>query len=428
MIDFEAISDEGLRLFLQVAVFLISFVGLAIVCGDHLVKALETLCVRWGIREDVAGASFMAFGNAAPEIIINAISALKSHTAEDTRAVDLGLGAIMGSGMIAFSLIPGVCGLCSKIPMTIKRRPLFRDMMFYAVSISTVIIALRDGQITTLEGGLLSLIYVVYVAVVYVAAPARNLYRRTRGLKVRRANEKHFVVEQREADEAENLRDARLARALSYNALPGETPEPSILQRIWEFLGKIGDLLTWPLRTIFWLTCPACGDGERFEKFYPVTFIIAFAWVSFFSYLIADVVESWGSSSNIPLSFLGVVVVAIGAEIPDMIQSVTVAQKGYGSMAVAGCFGSQITNVCVGLGVPWLLAGAAFGNVKVSGRREIERAMYFLGAIVGITAVLLLGFAVVLRSDKIELGRWKGVVLTGVYVASIAGFSTLVLT
>ena len=36
--------------------------------------SLETLCVRWNVREDVAGASFMAFGSAAPEIIINAVS------------------------------------------------------------------------------------------------------------------------------------------------------------------------------------------------------------------------------------------------------------------------------------------------------------------------------------------------------------------
>lgn len=44
--------------------------------------------------------------------------------------------------------------------------------------------------------------------------------------------------------------------------------------------------------------------------------------------------------------------VAIGAEIPDTIQSVTVAKKGYGSMAVSNGLGSQICNICVGLGEP----------------------------------------------------------------------------
>eukprot|EP01052_Picozoa_sp_SAG31_P040861 SAG31_NODE_6035_length_2199_cov_1.148095_1_plen_70_part_00 len=62
-----------LGILLEVFMLLVSFVGLAIVCDDHMVVALETLCVRWNVREDVAGASFLAIGSAAPEIVINAI-------------------------------------------------------------------------------------------------------------------------------------------------------------------------------------------------------------------------------------------------------------------------------------------------------------------------------------------------------------------
>ena len=102
------------------------FLAVAIIADNHLVTSLETLCVRWNVREDVAGASFMAFGSAAPEIIINAVSTIKTVLAvsdggaaavapedagEDT---DLGIGAIIGSGMIAFTVIPGVCGLAAK--------------------------------------------------------------------------------------------------------------------------------------------------------------------------------------------------------------------------------------------------------------------------------------------------------------------------
>jgi len=34
----------------EICVFAASFVGLAIVCDDHLVVALETLCLRWNVR------------------------------------------------------------------------------------------------------------------------------------------------------------------------------------------------------------------------------------------------------------------------------------------------------------------------------------------------------------------------------------------
>ena len=51
---------------------------MAIICDEHMAPALETLCIRWGIREDVAGATFLAFGSAAPEIVINCVTTIKS--------------------------------------------------------------------------------------------------------------------------------------------------------------------------------------------------------------------------------------------------------------------------------------------------------------------------------------------------------------
>ena len=41
-------SAEGNPL-VELAMFAGSFVGLAIVCDDHMVVALETLCVRWNV-------------------------------------------------------------------------------------------------------------------------------------------------------------------------------------------------------------------------------------------------------------------------------------------------------------------------------------------------------------------------------------------
>ena len=44
----EAAAEEGNPL-VELAMFAGSFVGLAIVCDDHMVVALETLCVRWNV-------------------------------------------------------------------------------------------------------------------------------------------------------------------------------------------------------------------------------------------------------------------------------------------------------------------------------------------------------------------------------------------
>jgi Ca2+/Na+ antiporter len=78
---------------------------------------------------------------------------------------------------------------------------------------------------------------------------------------------------------------------------------------------------------------------------YPLTFLAAFVWVSFFSFTISAVAGRWNSLSGLPLSLFGIVLVAVGAEIPDTISSLAVARRGYGSMAISNSCGSQITNI-----------------------------------------------------------------------------------
>ena len=45
---------------------------------------------------------------------------------------------------------------------------------------------------------------------------------------------------------------------------------------------------------------------------------------------------------GVPIGIMGMYVVAVGAQIPDTIQAVTVARRGHGSMAVASATGSQV--------------------------------------------------------------------------------------
>lgn len=49
-----------------------------------------------------AAVTLVAFGSAAPELFLNSVSAV-AHTS------DLSLAAILGSGIIAFGLIPPLC-------------------------------------------------------------------------------------------------------------------------------------------------------------------------------------------------------------------------------------------------------------------------------------------------------------------------------
>ena len=111
---------------------------------------METLCDHMKIREDVGGATFMAFGGALPEICVNAICSLKqagSGPEKPSATANLGIGAILGSGLIAFCIIPSCCAIFSKEPLALNRRPLARDVSAYLCSLGCLLFSLVDNKI-----------------------------------------------------------------------------------------------------------------------------------------------------------------------------------------------------------------------------------------------------------------------------------------
>uniref|UniRef100_A0A4W3GY29 Sodium/calcium exchanger membrane region domain-containing protein n=1 Tax=Callorhinchus milii TaxID=7868 RepID=A0A4W3GY29_CALMI len=82
------------------------FYALAIVCDDFFVPALEKICERLHLSEDVAGATFMAAGSSAPELrtFMFLAGVFITHG-------DVGVGTIVGSAVFNILCIIGVCGL-----------------------------------------------------------------------------------------------------------------------------------------------------------------------------------------------------------------------------------------------------------------------------------------------------------------------------
>merc|ERR1719250_59417 len=129
----------------------------------------------------------MAFGSAAPEIIVNAVATIQcmnGGSTGDAQTTNLGVSAILGSGMIAFSLIPATCAFSSDRPLMLKRRPLLRDEGFYMLSLLSLIYVIWDGLVVFSECVMLLTVYVLYLCVVIFAAPVRRYYREVKGLVV----------------------------------------------------------------------------------------------------------------------------------------------------------------------------------------------------------------------------------------------------
>jgi Ca2+/Na+ antiporter len=407
-IPWEQVDNHFYGFLIQILCMFYSFIGLAIVCDEHMVPSLDTLCHRWGIGEDVAGATFMAFGSAAPEIIINVVATIQAQTS-DPETTSLGISAILGSGMIAFSLIPAACGLCATSELHLKRRPLLRDELFYLSSLGILIYIIHDGVVHVWEAGLLLINYTVYLSVIVFASRVRQWYwenvLRIQWTKKQQDTGADHPSIQGSAKDAPLLNDtddrvfwrehlhemgfddfvipfeahewddpklwkhmstadfekmginkrgrvAKFRRFLNSNFLEDtncndnipdfisnpdgeEEEEESTLEQVFEFLAA-------PLNFLFDWTCLDCELGHKYEAYYLVTFFVALIWVSLFSFILSSVVERWVHLSGLPMVFFGLLLVSLGAEIPDTIESVTVARKGYGSMAVSNCQGNFI--------------------------------------------------------------------------------------
>jgi len=132
------------------------FVALAIVCDEFFVPSLDVIIEKFGISEDVAGATFMAAGGSAPELFTSIIGVFVAFS-------DVGIGTIVGSAVFNILFVIGMCALFSKTVLHLTWWPLFRDCTFYSISLITLILFFVDNYIMWWEALLLLTLYILYV-------------------------------------------------------------------------------------------------------------------------------------------------------------------------------------------------------------------------------------------------------------------------
>jgi Ca2+/Na+ antiporter len=173
----------------------------------------------------------------------------------------------------------------------------------------------------------------------------------------------------------------------------------------------------YPLEVLLAFTCPECEYGTPNEGWYLFTFLMSFVWVAIFSFLISSVVERWVKVSGMPMSFFGLLVVSVAAQTPDTLESLAVSKKGYGSMAIANCLGTQTINIGIGLALPWIFSSA--GGVHIELESELLVPCWIMVFLL-LTNLFVLYTDVIFRgAKKVILGRTKAYILCITYCISI---------
>lgn len=443
--------------FAHILIVLYVFGALAIVCDDYFCASLEIICDELSLQEDVAGATFMAAGSSAPEFFTALIGVFIAES-------DVGVGTIVGSAVFNILFIVGVCGLFAGMIVRLTWYPVLRDSLYYLLSVAALIITIYDNEVQWYEGLVLVCMYVIYIILMYFN---KSIEPFMEGLLKKIKNRKH-AHKHRHEDHNSNQTEA--AKPLYYenpkSSANGTTPSSSPkaddettfsvkneeeecssseekssegdekeyhpaeghkdskeYESPWQipdtFLKRIFWVAMIPMHALFFVTIPDCRRPGRWHKTYPVTFVMSIAWIAGLSYIMVWMVTVAGDALEIPETVMGLTLLAAGTSVPDCLSSLFVARDGLGDMAVSNSIGSNVFDILMCLGFPWLLKSLALEDgapIKIQSEGLTYSAITLLSTVVFLLVAMFL--------TRWRLDKKFGVICLFVYVVVIV-FSCL---
>ena len=417
---------------------------LAYLCDCYFVPALEVLTDRLKIQPEVAGATFMAIGSSSPELFASLIGV---YVAED----DVGVGTIIGSAVFNILFVIGFCIIVSPTVLCIDVYPIVRDAAFYTLSLIPLAAICMDGEVDWYDAVSLVLLYGLYIFMMYHSTSVEKQFykwfpiarpeekpkettpildkNRETGLsaaqaKALEAGNGHvqkesnngsakFVVNGEELEV--RITDASCEEYQPDDDIADHAPFCSDLYPPTGKMKKVMWLLGLPVIVLYWLTIPDASK-PRWTRWFPLTFIMSLVYIAGFSYLLVYMVTIIGYTVGVPDIVMGLIFMACGASVPDALASIIVAKHGKGRMSISNCIGSNIFDILLGLGIPWMMKTLF---------THYGHAVPIISGSIKFTVFILIG-SVVAMLFVFWISRWKlrwpaGVMLIVTYL----GFMTV---
>lgn len=325
---------------------------LAIITDEFFIVSLDETARRLKMPSDVAGASLMAAGSSAPELFI-ALMAVYLGGAHS----DVGIGTIVGSAIFNILVITGAAAVIAG-KMHMNQGAVERDIIFYMGSIAILLFVFWDGSITLVEILMMLGAYVGYLGLLWYWSRS-------------------------------NPEDAPVEKAVGGRHI--KTAGQSLLQRLNRLLTRLFGLV-----------------ARDPEKQFVWAMLVSIAGIAALSWVLVESAVILAEALSLPPVIISLTVLAAGTSAPDLIASVDVARDGRGAMAVANAIGSNIFDVLVGLGLPWLLMFLFIEPDILVGTAGLIESVFLLS----VTTIILYAFLY----TQHQLTRREGGALLVVYV------------
>jgi K+-dependent Na+/Ca+ exchanger-like protein len=335
-------------------ILLLCFVLLARIVDLFFIASLDKISKDLHLSSDAAGATLMAVGSSAPELFVALFAVLKpgEHQA-------IGIGSIVGSAIFNLLIIVGVAAFVSKKHTKLTWQPIIRDLFFYTVTVALLVWFIWDKTFTITEAIAFLGVYVLYVlAVVF------------------------------------------WRKILPYSDMPYSEDTESTQENQNSFVRWVINNVIKRIDKLLQFLFPS-------PKRYYLVFSISIVLIAAISYILVEVAVVSAHILDIPEAIIALTVLAVGTSIPDLFSSAIVAKQGRGDMAVSNAIGSNIFDILVGLGLPFLIVMLGSGGVISAG------GDLFVSSIILFASVIIL-FLLLLIS-KWKMGKIMGVLLITMY-------------
>lgn len=333
-------------LFLYLILLFSTFYLLSRVVDVYFIKTLEILSSKLKLSSDIAGATFMAVGSSAPELFVSFLALWRVGSEQS-----IGAGTIVGSAIFNILVIVGASAMYARAKLTWQ--PVIRDMSFYAISILVLLFTFKDGQISLFDASLFALLYVAYL---FSFKYWKKLFPYT------------------DSADQDTKPDADIEIS---------EPRRNLVDKL------IGLLFV---------------DLDRRPQFYMYNFLVSIVLLGALSHFMVEAAVHIARGLGIPEVIIGLTILAAGTSIPDLLSSINVAKKGRGDMAIANAVGSNIFDIAVGLGLPWMIKLLIDGgSIPVSTENLTSSVVLLFATVIALVYLLIM--------KRWEMGRYAGLLL-----------------
>ncbi|XP_064889911.1 mitochondrial sodium/calcium exchanger protein isoform X5 [Columba livia] len=363
------------------------FVILGVTAEKFFCPNLSAISTNLKLSHNVAGVTFLAFGNGAPDVF----SAVVAFS--DPRTAGLAIGAVFGAGVFVTTVVAG--GIAMVKPFTAASRPFLRDVIFYMVAVFLTFMVLYFGRITLGEAlGYLGL-YVFYVFTVVLCTWIHR-WQRGEGPTPPSPWEPEMPTD---AEEQESSGANSGDYGEEYQPL---LPSPESSLRILSTALSPLDHRKWRRKPWYW----------RLFKIFKVP-------VELLLLLTVPVVDPDKDDLNWkrPLNCLHIVTSPLLCILTlksgtYTFSDLTMARQGYPRMAFSACFGGIIFNILVGVGLGCLLQMTSSQLVV-----KLEPDSLLVWILAGALGLSLVFSFVAVPAQCFQLGKAYGLCLILYYLA-----------